>query len=427
MRPDVFSPDVIEALSKLRDDIPCHRHKHTRRMIKESFGHEIEDIFEEFDPVAVASGTVAQVHRARLRPEYVNSIPGLELGPDGRAPEVAVKVRHPAVLEETWVDTDLIFTFSNYCSSILTIPFKKEEFTHCMQKQVDFTWEAHYLTRFANNFQKEILTGKIQFPVVSPELLSPSILVETWADGRSVSGILTKVQGDFKEIGENLGELADDVADSLESTLTEFSESLREKKARLAGTMKKKKELARTVFDMNMKMFLRDNLVHGDLHAGNVLFSERDNCCTVLDAGLTTSLLPDSKARFGKFLLALCKGDTESITEHLLQFKDADNSSWTDSPEQNQVLRDDMKETVDRFICKSGNGRAPGGGPISLGDVMGQVLFVLQRSNLKLRGDVASSIITMSVSEGLIRSLDPTFDVVGNALPYFVRFPTNSN
>lgn len=46
--------------------------------------------------------------------------------------QVAVKIRHPNVEEETYVDIDLIFAFINClgegCCGHFTIPFKKEEF-----------------------------------------------------------------------------------------------------------------------------------------------------------------------------------------------------------------------------------------------------------------------------------------------------------
>lgn len=38
MRPDMFPPDMVSALSTLRQDIPPHDIIHTRKMIKESFG-----------------------------------------------------------------------------------------------------------------------------------------------------------------------------------------------------------------------------------------------------------------------------------------------------------------------------------------------------------------------------------------------------
>ncbi len=34
-----------------------------------------------------------------------------------------------------------------------------------------------------------------------------------------------------------------------------------------AAFTEKKKALARAIFDANIKMFLRDNYIHGDLHA----------------------------------------------------------------------------------------------------------------------------------------------------------------
>ena len=63
-----------------------------------------------------------------------------------------------------------------------------------------------------------------------------------------------------------------------------------------------------------------------------------------------------------------------------------------------------------------------GRGPVNMGAMMGHVLMVLQKHSVSLRSDVAMTIVTMSISEGLIRQLDPDFDIVRNAIPYFVRF-----
>jgi len=388
MRPDMFAPDIISALSKLRNDVPPHSFEHTRAMIFESFGVELEELFEEFDMEPVASGTVAQVHKGRLRPEHA-----VQTAHGKTILDVAVKVRHPSVLDEIWVDVELIFKFMDKFP-LLTIPFSQEEFAGILQKQVDFHWEAHHLTRFAKNFRHEVTQGKLSFPDVLPNLLSESVLVESWASGTTVSSILSEVGFGFQQI-----------ASQVENEIDKFGDAVR----------KKKKELAKTVFDMNMKMFLRDNLVHGDLHAGNVLYDEEGNCCTVLDAGLTASLGPDVTRSFGHFLRALCTGDTQLLVDKLVEF---DNSGNVDEP----ALRRDMQRVVDRWVSSSGTAKAPDGGMISLGDLLGDLLFSLQRNHVVLRGDIAACIMTMSVSEGLIRSLDPDFDVVRNALPYFVRF-----
>jgi predicted unusual protein kinase regulating ubiquinone biosynthesis (AarF/ABC1/UbiB family) len=59
-------------------------------IIKEAYGCEIEELFDDFSELPIASGAIAQVHRAKLK---INGLP------------VAVKVLHPGVQEI--VDLDL--------------------------------------------------------------------------------------------------------------------------------------------------------------------------------------------------------------------------------------------------------------------------------------------------------------------------------
>ena len=60
-RPDMFPQFLVDAMKKLCSHAPTHSEALTRAAFKESFGADIEDIFEEFDLTPVASGTVAQV------------------------------------------------------------------------------------------------------------------------------------------------------------------------------------------------------------------------------------------------------------------------------------------------------------------------------------------------------------------------------
>jgi predicted unusual protein kinase regulating ubiquinone biosynthesis (AarF/ABC1/UbiB family) len=85
---------------------------------------------------------------------------------------------------------------------------------------------------------------------------------------------------------------------------------------------KKRKKLASAIFDMTIKMYLRDNYIHGDLHGGNLLYStdEDDERVFVLDAGLTTALERDWASPFGYMLHALTSGDASRVGEKLLMF-----------------------------------------------------------------------------------------------------------
>lgn len=99
MRPDIFAADIVDAMKQLMTDAPAHSYLETRRIIRESFGINIEDLFETFEEHPVASGSVAQVHKATLRPHQ---------SPSGKPIQVAVKVLHPATLDETYIDIQIM-------------------------------------------------------------------------------------------------------------------------------------------------------------------------------------------------------------------------------------------------------------------------------------------------------------------------------
>jgi aarF domain-containing kinase len=399
MRPDMIPPDVVEALKTLCDGAPEHDFRHTRRIIQNSFGREIEDIFESFDEHAVASGSVAQVHRARLKPEY-----GLA---DGSV-DVAVKVRHPSVERETFVDLDILYTFCDTLakvSRVFTVPFDRDEFRTRVQTQIDFKWEAYNLRRFAQNFKEEVKSDHFIFPSLSNKLLSSSTLVESWAPGNVMTNLFSKVGDGFVE-----------VVGDIKNLKKEFGQKMREKK----------EILAKDLFDMQMKMILRDNHAHGDLHGGNVMYSPNTNTITVLDAGMATSLDPEVVEGFSKFLVTMAEGDAKGMTARLLSFVDKKISpAYSNTSEDPPEFLTSVQSEVDKWIAPD-TGKAPGGGPISIGDLMGGILFKMNHHGLCLRGDVAGQMISFSITEGLIRQLDPPFDVVNSAKPYLLQYGAGS-
>ena len=144
----------------------------------------------------------------------------------------------------------------------------------------------------------------------------------------------------------------------------------------------------------NIKMFLRDNYIHGDLHAGNVLYVEREDGhlqATIIDAvlscalvpsvvplfailrrtivlqgrtlnpyllqGLTTSIKADAQTPFGNFLYGCCTANAELIVDQLIFCNEGKHAVSRDD-----LLRD-ITAAVQRWI--GDGGRAPDGGPVS--------------------------------------------------------------
>lgn len=119
--------------------------------------------------------------------------------------------------------------------------------------------------------------------------------------------------------------------------------------------------------------------------------------------------------QFGEFLRGLCQSDADVIVDRLLLF----NVSKADIDKV--AFRDKIREICEDWKHRSAHGDGDKRA-FALGDVVGEILLNLQKYKIVLRGDVAASIMTISVSEGLILQLDPDFDMVRSALPFFVRY-----
>lgn len=476
MRPDMFSLDVITTLSQLRDNAPSHSYAATREIIESEFGATVEEVFDSFKQDPIASGSIAQVYKAVLSEKYAQ-IANMRDSKGGLIREVAVKVRHPNVLNETWLDVDLIY-FTVSLIPQLCLPFSKEEFRNMMQNQVDFRWEAYFLSRFAHNFMEEIKQGYLNFPLVSARMLKQSVLVESWATGQTVSDIFTEVGELFlplnqaqiasKHIDLTQEDLGSYIKTRLKYATTFISDELSDigysmgtflgldmKKWGLVQyrpgedkyvydnnlskeeneLMAKKQCLAFTLFDTFLKMFLRDNLIHADLHAGNVLFNTSNNTATILDTGMTVSLDDDVMKQFGYFLKSICEGDDVTLVEQIADFevniptlpKGSGKGILATDPVKKAAFAQEIHAIFEKFYKKSAYGstgvRAEN---VSIGDVVGQILITMQHHDVILRGDVATSIMAMSCVEGTLRSLS-NLDIIIKSLPYFIRYKGFSN
>jgi len=206
------------------------------------------------------------------------------------------------------------------------------------------------------------------------------------------------------------------------------------------GDESKRKKMAIAVLDMSMKMYLRDNFVHSDLHPGNLLYSTGDkDTIIVLDAGLTVTLASDWATPLRQMLRGLTQGNAVSVAEVLLKFNvrassspSSSSSSSVDAARLTAQIREVMtthqsasKRPVTNDGGLGGNdvGTQGATSAINFGAMMGHILMVLQRHGVVLRGDVALTITTMSLVQGLIHQLDPSLDMGKAAGPYLMRYP----
>jgi glutamate-1-semialdehyde 2,1-aminomutase len=66
-RSDLFSPGTIRHLQKLQDDTPANDMQYIRRTIEKAYNQPLENIFDDFTEQPIASASIAQVHKAKLK------------------------------------------------------------------------------------------------------------------------------------------------------------------------------------------------------------------------------------------------------------------------------------------------------------------------------------------------------------------------
>ncbi|GJE91340.1 ABC1 kinase family protein [Phanerochaete sordida] len=189
---------IQEKFAKLFDDAPQVPYSEIRSVIRSQFGKEPagpDGLFEEFDENAIASASIAQVHKAKLK------------SPDGNGPVVAVKIQKPALAKQ--VDWDLaayrlvMWAYEKYFE--LKVYFLVDFISDHMRSELDFEREAQNAIETAKYVASEpILADRVYIPKIYPEYCTKKVMVAEWIDGVRLSDRA----GIFRLMGERDPRLA---------------------------------------------------------------------------------------------------------------------------------------------------------------------------------------------------------------------------
>jgi len=364
-RPDLFPSDLCTELSKLHTKAPAHSFKYTKKTVEKAFGRKLSDIFENFEENPVASGSVAQVHRAVLRFRYPNQ--------QTKRVTVAVKVRHPGVGDSIRRDFNIINAVAKISRYIPTLNWLRldesvQQFAVFMMSQVDLAREAAHLSRFIYNFRR---WKDVSFPRPLYPLVHPAVLVETYEHGESVSHYVDDLEGH----------------DRIKSALAHI------------GT------------HALLKMLLVDNFVHADMHPGNILVRvvqpKNSNNTLIksrphvvfLDVGMTAELSSNDRVNLLEFFKAVARRDGRTAAESTLKL----------SKQQNCPNPSAFIEEVERSFSFWGTAE---GDVVHPAECMHQLLEQVRRHKVNIDGNVCTVMVTTLVLEGWQRKLDPDYNVM---------------
>ena len=252
-RADLLPSVYLDALSRLQDQVEPFSFETVERAVTVELGVRLSKAFLEFDEKPLASASLGQVHRARLR--------------DGRA--VAVKVQRPGIRAQALDDMDAIESIAEFADAH-TAAGKRlgfvemvGEFRRALLGELDYRQEAGNLATLGHNLSRH---ERIVVPQPIADYTTDVILTMDYIPGRN--------------IGE-LGPLA---------------------RMELDGSA-----LALELFSAYLDQIVVDGFFHADPHPGNVLLTD-DGRLALLDVGMVARVAPEMQDSLVKLLLAVSNG-----------------------------------------------------------------------------------------------------------------------
>ena len=257
-RRDLLPADIADELALLQDRVPPFPSDLAYRVLERAYGRPADRVFQRFDPQAIASASVAQVHLANL--------------PDGR--EVAVKILRPGIRSVIVKDLELLEVAAGLVEKLWAEGKRLKprevvaEFERHLEAELDLLREAANASQLRRNFQSSPL---LSVPEVHWDYCSSEVMVME------------------RMIGTPIGQIA----------------VLKEKGIDF-------KKLSRAGVEIFFTQVFRDGFFHADMHPGNILVAA-DGRYIALDFGIMGTLTDVDKNYLAQNFLAFFRRDYRGV------------------------------------------------------------------------------------------------------------------
>ncbi|MDB5811329.1 MAG: ubiB [Betaproteobacteria bacterium] len=259
-RRDLLPADIAEELAKLQDQVPPFASDLVLAALARAYHRPVDEVFAYFEPVAVASASVAQVHFARLH--------------DGR--EVAVKILRPGIPEIIRHDIALLDAGASLVEFLWADGKRLRphevvaEFAKHLDDELDLMREAANASQLRRNFRDSPL---LRVPEVHWDYCSSEVMVMERMHGAPISQVAA-----LRDQGIDL------------------------------------KKLSRSGVEIFFTQVFRDGFFHADMHPGNILVADNGQY-VALDFGIMGTLTAIDKHYLAQNFLAFFRRDYRRVAE----------------------------------------------------------------------------------------------------------------
>jgi ubiquinone biosynthesis protein len=291
-RPDLVGLEMASELAHLQTATPADPPQTVRATIEAEFGKSLSELFAQFEETPLASGSIAQVHLARMH----------------SGEQIVVKIQHAGIADKIMPDLDILASLAELAQKhapqvrLYQPAAVVRQFRHTLLRELDFTSELRNLEEFAEHFAQD---DTVHFPRPYAQFSARRVLTMERMDGILGS--------DSVALGASGADL---------------------------------NEFARRGVHMYLQMIFRDAFYHADPHPGNLMFLP-GGVVGVLDCGMIGRLDEELAENLDEMLMAVVSRNSVDLGDSILRLGSVPPATPIDQ------LRAHLTDFVDDYVGQS--------------------------------------------------------------------------
>lgn len=395
-RADLLPEEYIDELKKLQQEVQADPWPHMERVLldewnlKQLLMHQekpatfkpalsVNEIFDEFDTVPIATGSLGQAYRAQLT-----------VANQRKPKDVIVKIQRPGIVPVVEADIAILKDLASFAErtkwgKIYNFMDMVNEFAMVIRNEMDFSQEAYNTQTIGNSLAKsypdEVTTAQVYWEYCNPRMMTMEYLA-----------------------GDNISLLFPTRA---ESQLQQDQQAEPPTPLDL-----ERKRIAKTITNVFLHQIFIDGFFHADPHPGNLLIEldkeTKKIQLVLLDFGMVGRVDPRSRSILIDFLLAIIRFDAPRATERIMEFGKAppDIDRFQFSQDLDHVLRSSLGKPLRE---------------IKVGKILQDILDMTMRYRVQLPAIFITLLRVLIATEGICRQLDREYILIKAAEPFVIQ------
>jgi ubiquinone biosynthesis protein len=259
-RADLFPQDLLIQLERLQDKVPSVPFNELKPKLEREFGKPLEDVFGSIVEIPLASASIAQVHKVKLK----------------TGEEAVLKIQKPSIRKNVTADIEIMRDLAkiienNFPESAVFQPVELvTTFEKAIKREMNFVTEATSMKRFTKNFAAD---ARVYVPKVYDELTTQKVICQEFVDGKKLSDVAA---------------------------------------IKAAGLMPE--DAAKMGLDLYFIQVFEHGFFHADPHPGNI-FVMPDGRLSFIDFGMMGTLAPEDQFILGDLMYYIYVQDTKKLAD----------------------------------------------------------------------------------------------------------------